>query len=261
MNIAVCYSGFLREIQNTGLNLINCDVDYYVHTWDMPEYQDEINYMIPIADRMVAEKPKAFEMHPYYTINPDVDSLEYRDQLKASSENRKFFPFPTGRGYEFDKRVEVVKLGYYSTLPYNMLSQFYSMSQVNFLRKSCCLEYGFEYDAVIRVRSDLQIDRLIDPNNFNLDHVNVIASPGHKGQNSVNDHFAIGSPEVMNVYFDLYHYIPAYYHVYKIDMVQEVYLANHLKIHGIPVMRHKIPSRVLRNNISKEYNNPNYVKG
>jgi len=263
MNIAICYSGFLRNIdityENIKRNLI-CDNNchFYIHTWDTPEYKNEIDFAISkiTPDGICTEEPKKFELNPYSFINSKTTSNEFNNQLKTSGEDKSYFEPPSEENnYTFHKDLEVVKFKYYSSFPYNVLSQFYSTYQSNFIRK---LSYR-DFDAVIRLRSDLQFDEKIDITKFDLNSVNVINSPGHYGQLSVNDHFAIGSPEVMNTYFDLFLYIPTYYFVYNIDLIQEVYLANHLQIHGVNVIKHDIKNTIRRDTIHKEYNG-NYLR-
>jgi hypothetical protein len=263
MTIAVCYSGFLRDIEKTYLNIIknligDNDVLFYFHTWDVPEYRDEINFAKNEIqpESFCVEPPKNFELNPYTFINSKITPDEYKKQLNQSGEDKIYFEPPSeDNGYTFYKNLEVVKFKYYSTFPYNLLSQFYSTHQSNLIRKTS----QRKFDAVIRLRSDLQFDEKIDITKFDLNSVNVINSPGHNGQLSVNDHFAIGSPEVMNTYFDLFLYIPTYYFVYNLDLIQEIYLANHLQIHGVNVIKHNIKNTIRRDTIHKEYNG-NYLR-
>jgi hypothetical protein len=263
MNIAICYSGFLRNIDltfdNIKQNLIgNHTASFFIHTWNVPEYEEEVEYAInkikPI--HYCIENPKPFELNPYFFINSDLTPEKYKEQLNKSGENKLYFePASSENEYTFYRNLEVVKFKYYSSFPYNLLSQFYSTQQSNFLRKLSLNNY----DAVIRLRSDLQFDQKVDIDEFDLNSVNVIDSPGHSGQLSVNDHFAISKPEIMDIYFDLFLYIPVYYFVYKLDLIQEIYLANHLDIHDVNVVKHSIRNTIRRDTIYKEFND-NYMR-
>jgi hypothetical protein len=124
MNIAICYSGFLRNIdityENIKRNLIgdhNCH--FYIHTWETPEYEEEINFasfnLINQSefDAICVEEPKNFELNPYAFINSKTTSDEYKKQLKSSGENKIYFEPPSeDNGYTFHKNLEVVKFKY-----------------------------------------------------------------------------------------------------------------------------------------------------
>ena len=86
----------------------------------------------------------------------------------------------------------------------NIISQFYSISQANDLKKKYEDENNFKYDVVVRLRTDEYFQRPLGPiNEYNLDSINVLKEWAHV-EHGINDHFAFGSSELMDKYLDVY---------------------------------------------------------
>lgn len=261
MKIAVCYSGFLRNIHQTYTNTISKignkhEVDFFIHTWNVDEYVDEINYADEVIQPklMLCETQKSFERNPYHFINSYTTPEEYKTKLENSGEDKKFFPVPSEENnFNFNKEKEVVKFGYYSSFPYNFLSQFYSIHQAIGLKKIYEQKNGFVYDLVIRIRPDVFLQEKIDLLNLNSDILNVFDAPFHGGTRlTVNDHFAAASSGLMDIYSECFLFLPTYYFVYKIDFIQEIVLGKHLEVNKIPINKMNTGYVIMRDGIDKE---------
>tara|TARA_R110000868_G_scaffold208480_2_gene457915 strand:- start:1114 stop:1920 length:807 start_codon:yes stop_codon:yes gene_type:complete len=261
MKIAVCYSGFLRNIQKTFPNIVSKmlkthDVDFFFHTWNVEEYQNEIEYSKNnIRPKLfLNENQKNFERNPYYFINSKITSDEYLCQLKQSSENKKFFPIPSEENnFKFYKDLEVVKFGFYSSFPYNFLSQFYSFYKAIELKKIYEQNNNFEYDCVIRIRPDVYLYDDIHLEDLNLNVLNVFDAPFHKGTKfTVNDHFASSSSKLMDIYGECFLYLSTYYFTYGIDFIQEIILGKHLEFNCIEINKMSTNYLITRDTIKKE---------
>lgn len=268
MKVAVCYSGFLRNIQKTFPNIMNKmlsshEVDFFIHTWNVEEYQNEINYSKEnIAPKLIlVENQKNFERNPYYFINATVSPDEYLNQLNSSGENKIFFPVPSEENnFKFNKELEVVKFGYYSSFPYNFISQFYSFYQAINLKNVYEQNNNFEYDCVIRIRPDLYLYDEINLNKLNLNILNVFDAPLHKGTTlTVNDHFACASSKLLSIYGDCFLFLPTYYFSYNIDFIQEIILGKHLEVNHIKLNKMPIKYLITRDTIDKE-KYPKYIR-
>jgi hypothetical protein len=261
MKVAVCYSGFLRNIEKTFPNILDKmlsshSVDFFIHTWDVEEYEDEIEYSKKnINPKLIlVEKQKHFERNPFSFINCDLTEEEYKIQLQNSGEHHKFVPIPCEQNnFKFDKELEVVKFGYYSSFPYNFLSQFYSLYKAIELKKIYEQQNEFEYDCVIRIRPDVFLYDTIDLNLFDLKTINLFTAPLHKGTNlTINDHFACSLSNLIDVYSECFLFLSTYYFVYKIDFIQEIILGKHLEINNINTTKYPIKYLITRDSIHKE---------
>lgn len=268
MKVAVCYSGFLRNIEKTFPNIMekmlsSHTVDFFIHTWDVEEYEDEIEYSKKYINPklILKEKQKHFERNPFTFINANTTEQEYKIQLEESGENHKFVPTPSEQNnFHFDKELEVVKFGYYSSFPYNFLSQFYSIYKAIELKKIYEQQNGFEYDCVIRIRPDVFLYDLVNLDFFDMNIMNVFTAPLHKGTNlTINDHFACSSSNLMDVYSECFLFLSTYYFIHKIDFIQEIILGKHLEVNKIKIEKHPIQYLITRDSIHKE-RYPKYIR-
>jgi len=259
MKIAVEYSGHLRFIQETfpllrNIFTANENIEFYVfvHTWDCSR-QSDIDYMQNVMKphRYYIDHQKNFERHPYQLINFDMTHEEYKnniDRIKWNEEHpndlKEFYEKPCpDNNYKFDKDVQVVKFDYYSSWPFNNLSMFYSIHQVGLLRKSYSQEHKINFDYVIRLRSDVKFTKNIDiDRDINKDKINVFEAHPHNGyfgKYTIQDQFAIAKPNLIDIYDDIFIYLPCYYINFKIDWITEILLGFHLNYNNVGV--NKIP--------------------
>ena len=270
MKIAVCYSGFLRDIQSNIIKFQNNvikdnEVDYFIHTWDVDEYSSEIKfaeeYLKPKF--LFAEKPKSFEINPYDFINSKITKEEYEEDLKRNrkeleslGENKKIFPpASVENNFSFLKEKEVLKLWHYGCEPYKVLSQYYSIHKSNELKKLYEYQNEFKYDVVIRNRTDICFNKGIDLSSFDTKVLNVFNRGSHKGSElSMCDLFAFSSSDIMNTYSDCFLYIPALYYSYNIDFIPEILLDKYVRINNIPINKIVDIVTVTKSSLSKEAN-------
>ena len=265
MKVAIEYSGHLRFIKDTYplLNKMftsNETVEFFIfcHTWDESNKED-IDFMKNIIKphRYIIDKQKDFEKHPYTFINADISQLDYKNDEKRLNWNKlhpndekKFFERPSqSNNYKFDKDLEVVKIDYYSHYPYNTLSLFYSIHQVNMLAMSYKQEHDISYDFVIRMRSDLIIPYSINLSLLDKNKISMIDSgmhPGEFGKYTVNDYMGIGNEKNMTIYTDLFVYLPAYYFIFKLDWISEILLGFHLQYNNIDLQKLPRQFKILR---------------
>ena len=258
MKIAVCYSGFPRlasqvfpHQQKTLFD--GHDVDFFVHPWENDSYEEDLQYVKDVLKPklLLKDKPKKFERNPYTFINPDLNEDKYLDQLLKSGEDKKFFPVPCEENnYAFDKKLEVVKFRYYSSFPFPLLSQYYSIYKANELKKIYEQMNDFKYDCAVRMRSDFVCEP-INFEDYNLQAINLPKSPLHRGTDlTVNDHFAFSSSEMMDIYSECFLFIPTYYYIYKVDLIQELLLGKHLRVNNLDIDRIQLQSSLVREGVN-----------
>lgn len=187
--IAICYSGQPRHIEESFpshyATLIepnkNYEVDIFAHIWNKESLEQ--NFFWPSAPERGEWGNNSIEIIQK-TWNPK----------KIEFENSKTF-------YSKDMTPDL-------RFPHpvnNIFSMFYSMSRVSKLQQEYAINNNINYDYIIRIRTDLIFSNMIgiisdyDPN---FVHIKYEASP-HLSY-AVNDHFAIGNQENMNIYFSAY---------------------------------------------------------
>lgn len=241
MKIAICYSGFLRTLLTTFPNInekLVCEnnVDYFLHTWENSEYDDEINFFLENAKpkAYLIDKPKPFEQHPYYYGT--FSSINWEELKKVS----------------YDKTSKI-SAGNHSTYPHNVLSAFYSKHQSNILRKTYSSMTGQKYDLVVSIRSDIEFNEKVNiseckPNELNISWLTRIGMDYWNHPNMINDMFAISSPEVMDWYFDCNLYFPVMYFVEDIEWIPENLLGVHIKRGEYKINKMNVSHNLIRPN-------------
>ena len=119
------------------------------------------------------------------------------------------------------------------------LQQLYGMRQCNRLRISHEKKSGIRYDRIIRCRPDLLFVKPLD----NLSHLDLsyVHVPDFHAFDGINDRFAIGCPDHMNIYMDkldeFHDYVTDWFK-YRSDapaVSAEMFTSGQLRNHGIPV--------------------------
>lgn len=222
MKTAVCISGQPRNVQKGFAfiepNLLarnNCDV--FIHTW----WDDEqIGKQFINAGEHVASEPV------------------YGDTLSTIIE----WYCPVAMHFEpqrdFDEK-NYAERAFPAIKPFASLSQKYSAQRAHELRR----ESGRYYDAVIRLRFDYALQTPIILENYDLSAVNVPNRCPHAG--GIDDTFAIGNAENMNVYGDLFDYIDDLYES-GVAFCDEILLGQHLARNNVPVRLHDIAYDLIR---------------
>jgi hypothetical protein len=88
---------------------------------------------------------------------------------------------------------------------------FYNIYKVDQARQRYEQEHNFNYNLVIRTRTDIGLDGELDLRNLTLDD-NLVLMPENEwhGDPKANDQFAIGTSKSMNAYASLYTHIKDY---------------------------------------------------
>jgi hypothetical protein len=254
MKVAVLYSGYLRFIQETFPKIKDAliadepiEFYFFAHTWDGSKLED-IAYLLNVVKplRYLIEPQKDFEVNPFQLMNVDDTHEEYLNNPLRLEWNKKhpndikhYFEKPCAENnFKFSKDLEIVKCNYYSHYPYNSMSLFYSLHQSNVLAKSWKQENNIEFDFVVRMRSDMIFTSPINLSFLNKDQITLFNDPPHRGdlgKYTVHDQFAIGNPVNMNIYHDVFIYLPTYYSIMKLDLITEICLGYHLMRYNIPL--------------------------
>ncbi len=140
---------------------------------------------------------------------------------------------------QFNHELTYAERAYPAIKPFASLSQKYSALRAHQLRR----ESGRSYDAVIRLRFDYALQTPIILESYDLSAVNVPNRCPHAG--GIDDTFAIGNEENMNVYGDLFHCIPDLYES-GVDFCDEILLGQHLARNNVPVKQHDITYDLIR---------------
>jgi hypothetical protein len=208
MKVALCFSGFIREVDQTKefwLDLISkYNIDVYASFWEDKEEKVEKFKQIYNPKKLELENYSAFKNstqtiassyittpeHPY-TLTSDLDELA-----------KEFRAFPI----------------------------FYKIWKSNML-------IGDEkYDIVIRARTDITFDNLEliqnDMLNVPMGTVEVSFWPNSLG---INDCFAYGSQDIMNYYSFLYNNLMKYLDKGHYMFPPEHLLAVHLSYNKLPI--------------------------
>ena len=108
----------------------------------------------------------------------------------------------------------------------------------------------FKYDCAVRMRSDFVCEP-INFEDYNLQAINLPKSPLHRGTDlTVNDHFAFSSSEMMDIYSECFLFIPTYYYIYKVDLIQELLLGKHLRVNNLDIDRIQLQSSLVREGVN-----------
>ena len=128
----------------------------------------------------------------------------------------------------------------------NTLSMFYSLECANKLKKDYEIEKGFQYDYVVRLRTDQLFVSPIGPLvNYERDNLHIWSRKIHLDY-GIHDHFAFGSSPIMDKYSDVY---SNFIELCKMGAAvnPECILGYNVQIrHKIPVQRHDWIYRVWR---------------
>lgn len=192
MKIALCLSGHLRDFEKTypslNNNLINDNVDIFIHTWD------KLGFSCPYKTDHTLNDTNTKLNSINNTYNPKkiiIEPSSFIEELKLH-----------GNEYAPHLRNEPKHVGH-------MASMFYKIYACNELRKKYELDAGIKYDLIIRCRSDLYFTSKI-----NLDNIpskTIVLPKSSSNPDWYNDQFAIGSSDEMDLYSSFFFDIPEYF--------------------------------------------------
>jgi hypothetical protein len=131
-----------------------------------------------------------FDIIGFFSEKKDENlNLSEYNFLKHKIEKDPFLPDLT---YQLEKYI------YETHVCVNNFYQLYGLKQVNLLRN----ELSQEYDLLVRVRTDFKFLSPLIINDIDLDKIYIPYGHDHRG--GINDRFALGSPKLMDKYFNRY---------------------------------------------------------
>lgn len=219
--IAVCISGGIK-FHEKGLATIQKlssihNVKVFIHTWNIKDISsfDKNGWSGSFVNRgNVSKISDILEQYPVERIIVDdfeTKKIKLDELLKHCSGNLIF--------------TDRKDLG--------ILSMFYSIWQSNKVKNDFTNENGDKFDCVIRMRFDSD---LVNIENFDIDHLEdgKIYIPKGQDWNGINDQFAYGKNEAMNVYTNL---ILNVQNFRNIIYNPEVFLKFYLQNTGLKIVR------------------------
>jgi len=186
MKIAICYSGqprqfkegFVNQIKTFDLAKSNVEdtIDTFCHFW-YDHSLDGQYYWDKFPERGKFDK--------------NIKDWIYEEVKPIKCE------FETPRIWNFQGLVPDLKIPHPLV---NVFSMLYSIEKSIELKSQYEKDNDFKYDLVIRLRSDLCFGNSIESfHKFTDDKVHILNEKSHTSY-AINDQFAIGSSELMNLY-------------------------------------------------------------
>ncbi len=191
MKVALCISGQPRNVYRGVQNILEnmkFDFEVFVHAWwDNDSNKDTFKKILYDGREDEVSEPMNNDWvgSLYQHFNVNKISIEKQIQLNVPN------------------ILEKRKLKFTHT--FGVCSSLYSVYKCNELKRQFEIENNFEYDWVIRTRSDFGLSEPIELNNFDN---SIIYAPNDNSHNyGFNDQFAIGSSKNMNIYSDAFLHI------------------------------------------------------
>jgi len=220
MKVAVCFSGLPRFIPECAPYWRTCllepyDCDVFVHTWSQSAAQDAHTHNLV--------------QHAYQPVRYQIDLVP-----------------------PFDVTAYTTRIWPHRVTPQAQFSQFEGIRRAQQLRQIQEHVRGDRYDVVIRARFDWFLSHVDLQSN---PCVNVARTPtldGHKFTYDgiplvgINDQFAYGSSQVMDVYATIVHNIPNLYMNHGVDFCGELFLRAHMHEHKICIKQHVWDNGIVR---------------
>ena len=223
MNIAICVSGSIRYPE-LGLKSINKIIPkgakIFIHTWKNVRSGKFLKTI-----HRLKEKEGIKEM-----IDTNFDLLEYSyEKLKVDDFSELYD--------DFKSLYDSLKFNSYERDDVGILSMYYSLYQANKLKSEYEKENNITFDKVVRMRfdSDFVNESLDLRKTASLD----LCIPDTRfDYTGINDQFAIGSSQVMDIYSNIYQDMPE---LTKGHYCGEEILKQQLDKHNIIPTRIKFP--------------------
>lgn len=234
MKIAICFSGFMRDLNETKnfwTELIKkYDIDVYASFWDVEnvELEDTLNNFLKIYT------PKKYEIENYKVFKETTQNIA---SLNIES--------PTILSSEFKD----------SSKAFGQISMYYKVWKANMLSK----DLGIEYDLVIRARTDTALDenfRIVKNNMLNVP-VGYMMCSSFPSSDGLNDCFAYGPPKIMDYYsfifLQMMEYLKAGHYVFPPEHFLAVHFSKiHIQIRYFP--NYMIITRIWKGKPHEIYN-------
>jgi hypothetical protein len=199
MKIALCLSGqprFVDEVAPLILQNVceGYDVDVFAHFWfdeklQAEPYKFEGNWS---SQRILSDAvDKAIQIYKpkKYVIEPSKKFIDPTVHFETSLQRYWTWGDDT---QEFRDRIIN-----------NTLSYFYSLNQVNNIKKNYEYQEGFKYDWVVRCRTDTVLHTKIEYARYNPNIINF-SGMCNQPDGMINDWFDFGGSKVMDAFMSLF---------------------------------------------------------
>jgi hypothetical protein len=179
---------------------------------------------------------------------PDEENLDDKLSIMDMCDNKKFIK-------KIDE-ITIPEKNYKKQLGNCSVQQVLRLmtylSEVESMKREYEKKHKFTYDWVIRCRCDTRLIKgpLEDLNNMDS---NKIYIPNHDHWRGINDRFAFGSSELMNLYHNRINYFDDYFSHGGV-LHDESYLRAFLEKFNIPVSKTNIHVQILRESGKIKYN-------
>ena len=204
MKIALCFSGQPRFISECSeyikQNVIrNYDVDIFAHLWfdesiskNPYKYGGNGNWINQRISENAIDKFK--EIYSPVSIVTEPSKKFYDSKIHFETSLNRYWPGSINNPLDPDYKNRTIN---------NCLSYFYSLNEVNKLKKLHEYENDFKYDWVIRCRTDSMVQTKMI---YNIHNPEVINFTGIMNQpdGMINDWFNFGSSDVMDVFMSVF---------------------------------------------------------
>jgi len=191
MKVALCISGQPRNINRGVQNILEnmkFDFEVFVHAWwDNNSNDDTFKKILYDGRKDEVSEPMGNDWVGNLYQHFNVNKILIEKQIKLNVPDI----------------LEKRKLRFTHT--FGVCSSLYSVYKCNELKRQFEIENNFEYDWVIRTRSDFGLS---EPITFDSFDNSLIYAPNDNSHNyGFNDQFAVGSSKNMNVYSDAFLYM------------------------------------------------------
>ena len=223
MKIAICISGQPRhyEIGYVSLKkaiLDKYDCDIFIHTW----WDDKEG----VYDRSGFADRREVNENPIYKDIPEGINSLYKPKSFIHEPQKPFNL--NDKGFELSAFIT----------PFMLYSQKYSIKQANDLKSEYEKQNEIEYEWVIRMRFDLDLDLMrLDLSKYDSKYIYINAGVYQVKTDTnygIDDCLAIGSSKNIDVYSNLYEKLNKYLIAEKQKAASEHIIYHHLVKNKIP---------------------------
>jgi len=192
MKVAVCFSGTVRnpEIGLESLKLIHpCNhIKIFAHSW--ANLNTETDYFNSSIDQNNNNLPQGFNCETFLIENYQSKKIHFQ----------KMYDFFNFKLHHATPRTDL-----------GIISMFYSIYQSNLLKRNYEKLNKFKFDKVIRMRFDSNFENnILDLTQLNSE----LSIPNEEDWcGGINDQFAVGSSQLMDIYCDMYNSFSLVKHV------------------------------------------------
>ena len=226
MKIAFCFFGQPRYLESTFSDYKNIvkDHDVFVHTWssNLPQEFKSFNKL----RSFIYEPAYDTRTHAFYGVLPPEDTRIIRHARE------------TGGLESFDKTWEIP--GWFAK-PVNATSMWHSMSKSIALALEYECKTGNQYDRIILIRTDLNLDSSFKIEDTFVGDVHQFLMPDYHPGSKINfwtpDHFVSMTREAARLITTLLQSSYHYYYAANVPEVPEILLGFHMLQNGMKLKK------------------------